>query len=179
MALVRNGQSLLASNSAVAAGQACCCEPGPCQCGGEWPEGTTVTAEFTVTYKEGQTNCTNGTATKSFELTFQGGQWIGSDVIDEVGPANLSAQMSCIDGDFHFLGVVNGADQNSLFDILGQPLAAAGGSASTTSSGTTVNGLCVPPPDVTLASFPQDPPTELSAEDVGMNFELRISIAVP
>jgi hypothetical protein len=201
MSLVVDGGGLVNKGGALGTGAACCCNKcsgpcdgenpcpegcqcvdgecvsSPCVCGLPYPAGTTVTAEFTVTLKDGMTTCVAGTATKAITLNWNGSQYYGTDTITEVGPARLTAYLYCFGNSYYFLGVVNNCDYCS-WDIFGSG-GNCGMGAESVVSGVTVDGRCVPPPNSQVASAPEDPPVEQNPEDYGLNFSVTLSVAGP
>lgn len=180
MPIMKQGDALLTSGSAVASSEACCCQASSdCQCNGGYANDVTVSCEFTVTLKAGQTNATTGTATQTITLSWDGTQYIGTGTITAVGPADLSAQMYCLGGQFEFLASVNMCAYNVAFDLPGSALGGCGGGCTKTMpTGTLVDGRCVPP-DERTAQYPEDAVFPMDPADVGLEFDVQFIVTGP
>lgn len=179
MPIIKQGDALLTSGNAVASSEACCCTPSSeCACSLPYASGVTVTCEFSVTLKAGETNATTGTATQTITLAWNGAEYTGTGTITAVGPANLTAFMACVGENIQFLATVSLCDNNLAYDIFGNALAGCGSSANKVIAGTTVDGRCVPPAGPTV-QCPQDDPNFLDPADMGLNFDATFIVTGP
>jgi len=170
----------------------CCCVDGTCvpnpdpgqPCGGNncdcllpYQGAIAVFAEFTVTLKEGETNCITGTETKKIQLTqVAAGEYSAGGTLSEIGPARLAAIMYCSGGQFYIGAAFNSIDYGCAFDYQGDPLSSGGIGVGKLVDGSLVAGNCVPPQNLFLLRIPQDLEPSLDPSEVGVNITVQFIV---
>lgn len=173
MALINQGGKLLLQNGALASGSGCCCGGSPCECALPYPAGTVVTANFTITLKDGMTSCAPGEYVKQIMMTWNGFDYRGTGTIGGLAN-NILAVLYCFGNQMYFFGVVNTCNF-CVWDAPGNNQT-CGMACEVIFDGISYDGRCEPPRSTAVANAPEDPPQSDDPATYGLNFSVSLSV---